>query len=403
MNSKYDIIAIGGGPASFFACIRAAELNPEARILILEQSKEVLNKVRISGGGRCNVTHACFDPKELTQYYPRGNRELLGPFHTFMTGDTMGWFEDRGVPLKIEDDNRVFPVSDNSMSIVNCLLDQARNYHIEVKKGETVQEFVSKEDTWILTTKRATYRTNNLIIGTGSTKYIWNKLEDLGHTIVPPVPSLFTFNIQHELLKDLPGLAFPHVEVKIRDSKFTSTGPLLITHWGLSAPSILKLSATAARHLADLNYRFEISINLTPKRNSQQVMEELLQMKKKAATKTIQKTPLFEIPKRFWQKLTVKIADKNWADLSTQEIEKLHRFIVDLRFKVNGKSTFKDEFVTSGGVSLKEINFKTYESKVLKNMYMAGEVLDIDAVTGGFNFQACWTGGHIIGNSISID
>lgn len=400
-NKQYDIIAIGGGPASFFACIRAAELNPKLKILILEQSKEVLNKVRISGGGRCNVTHACFDPKELSQYYPRGKKELLGPFHTFMTGDTMAWFEERGVELKIENDNRIFPISDNSLSIVNCLLDEVNKLGIEVRKQETVQNFIKDKDEWLIETKSSKYSSDKLFLGTGSSKFIWNIVEELGHKVKDPVPSLFTFNIQHELLTDLPGLAFQNVEVKILESKFQSSGPLLITHWGLSAPAILKLSAEAARHLADCNYRFEISINFAPNHSPSQVLEELFIFKKANSLKLLSKHPQFDIPKRFWLKLVNKIGDKNFADLSNIDLEKLQRYITDLRFKVNGKSTFKDEFVTCGGVALKEINFNKYESKIIPNLYFAGEVLDIDAVTGGFNFQACWTGGYIAGTSMS--
>lgn len=400
MQSTYDIIAIGGGPASFFACIRAAQLQPGLKIIILEQSKEVLNKVRISGGGRCNVTHACFDPRELTQFYPRGNRELIGPFHTFMTGDTMAWFEERGVALKIEDDNRIFPVSDSSSSIIDCLLNEARKYNIQIVTGESVLDFSKLQEGWKVVTKTKELHCKKLFLGTGSSKFVWNKLEALGHTIVDPVPSLFTFNIQHELLTDLPGVAFQHVEVNIRDSKFSSSGPLLITHWGLSAPAILKLSAQAARHLADMNYRFEISIHLAPTYSAGQVLEQLQQMKRTDGSKVVSNTPLFEIPKRFWQKLTKKYHDKNWADISVHDLEILQRSITDLRFKVNGKSTFKDEFVTCGGVSLKEINFKTYESKLLPDLFMAGEMLDIDAVTGGFNFQACWTGGYIAGTAM---
>ena len=398
-NKYYDIIAIGGGPASFFACVNAAELNPNLKILILEQSKEVLNKVKISGGGRCNVTHACFDPKELTQYYPRGKKELLGPFHSFMTGDTMAWFEDRGVELKIESDNRVFPVTDNSLSIVNCLLDEAKKLGVEIKTQETVQNFSKEEERWIVETKLSKYKSEKLFLGTGSSKFIWNIVANLGHTIIQPVPSLFTFNIQHDLLTDLPGLAFQHVEVKIVDSKFQSTGPLLVTHWGLSAPSILKLSAEAARYLAECNYRFEISINLAP--NCNNVEEQLFVQRKISSGKLISKTPQFDIPKRFWLKLVAKIGDRNWGDMSNQDIELLKRYITDLRFKVNGKSTFKDEFVTCGGVSLKEIDFKKYESKLIPNLFFAGEVLNIDAVTGGFNFQACWTGGYIAGGSMA--
>ena len=398
LKVDYDIIAIGGGPASFFACIRAAEVNSSLKILILEQAKEVLGKVRVSGGGRCNVTHACFDPIELTQYYPRGQKELLGPFHTFMTGDTMAWFEERGVSLKIEDDNRVFPSSDQSQSIIDCLMKEVEKKGIQIHTQEIVQEVIKNgNDSWEVTTKSSSYVTNKLFVGAGSSKSMWDILLSLGHTIKEPVPSLFTFNIQHALLENLPGLAFKHVEIKILHTKFTSSGPLLITHWGLSGPSVLKLSAIAARYLAEQQYRFEISIHLVPHLSVAQVEEELFVMRKNQPTKSIVKTPLFDIPKRFWAKITSKIDDKNWGDISNEEIQALQRNITDLRFKVNGKSTFKDEFVTCGGVKLKEINFKTYESKIYQNLYFAGEVLDIDAVTGGFNFQACWTGGYIAG------
>lgn len=401
--NKYDIIIIGGGAAGFFAAINAAEFNPDAKILILERGKEVLTKVRISGGGRCNVTHAEFIPAELIKNYPRGEKELRGPFHTFMTGDTIAWFEERGIELKIEEDGRMFPVSDSSETIINCFLSEVNRLGIKVKTNQSVQEIQKSGDNWIISTAKENYFSEKILIATGSNPKIWKMLEKLGHTITAAVPSLFTFNIQDERIKDLPGIS-TFAEVKVEGEKLESSGPLLITHWGMSGPAILKLSAWGARELHDRNYSFKILVNWLPHTSSEGILEGLKDLKFEHAKQQVSKYSQFELPKRLWQNL-VKAAGISeteiWADLNKNQLQELSFQLCASRFQVNGKSTFKEEFVTAGGVNLEEVNFKTFESKLQKNLFFAGEVLNIDAITGGFNFQNAWTGAYIAAKAMT--
>ncbi len=399
---SFDIIIIGGGAAGFFTAINAAEMAPEARICILERGKEVLNKVRISGGGRCNVTHAEFLPKELTKNYPRGEKELRGPFHNFMTGDTIEWFEKRGVPLKIEEDGRMFPVSNSSETIIDLFLEESKRLKIEVLLKRAVQGLQQKNDLWEIATSQETFTAKKVLVATGSNPKVWSLLQELGHTIVPGVPSLFTFNITDSRIKELPGVA-TNALVKLKRTKLETFGPLLITHWGMSGPAILKLSAWGARELSDKK-NFEIEVNWLPETSSEEVEEELMRLKKENAKQSPHKYAQFNLPKRLWQSLVSASGievESRWADLNKQQLEELEQQLTHGTFQVHGKSTFKEEFVTAGGVELKEVNFKTFESKVCPNLFLAGEVLNIDAITGGFNFQNAWTGGFLAAKAMT--
>ncbi|MCI4667217.1 MAG: NAD(P)/FAD-dependent oxidoreductase [Bacteroidia bacterium] len=398
------VIIVGGGAAGYFAAVNAASMNPELEFLILEQSPKVLGKVKISGGGRCNVTHACFEPRELCKFYPRGNKALMGPFTRFMTGDTMEWFESRGVELKIEDDGRVFPVSDQSQSIIDCLSVEAHQKGVVIKCREQVVDIQPHEGQWEVITKSGSYLCDYLIVASGSSKLIWSILDRLGHEIVEPVPSLFTFNINDPRIKDLPGLSVEKAVVSVTGSKLKATGPLLITHWGLSGPAVLKLSAWGARELNQRNYDFSILVDWMADWKGEPMEEHIAGLRIREAKKLIQGTNQFKLPSRLWKSLVKEAGirpEQRWADLSKSQAQKLHHELRMGKFEVKGKSTFKDEFVTAGGVKLKEVNFKTMESKIHPKLFFAGEVLDIDAVTGGFNFQAAWTTGWIAAQSLS--
>ena len=397
----FDIIVVGGGAAGFFTAINIAEKKPKLKIAILERGKDVLTKVRISGGGRCNVTHACFIPNELAKFYPRGERELRGPFHKFASGDTIEWFEKHGIELKIEEDGRMFPVTDSSQTIIDCFLNAAKKSGIAILTGQSVQSVFKKDDVWKIDTQNENYSCSKLIMATGSNPKIWELLEGFGHKIVPPVPSLFTFNIKDGRIKDLPGVAAP-VTVKVNGTKLTASGPLLITHWGMSGPAILKLSAWGARELFDKNYQFRISVNWL-NTDLDDALEQLKELKLEHAKKSVVKNAFFDLPKRLWESLVLASGIDNetqWANLSKNQLHILAGQLTRSQFEVNGKSTFKEEFVTAGGIDLREIDFKTMQSKLHDNLYFAGEILNIDAITGGFNFQNAWTGGFILANHI---
>jgi predicted Rossmann fold flavoprotein len=405
MAKKEIIIIAGGGAAGFFAAIVCAENNLDSEIIVLEKSAQALGKVKISGGGRCNVTHACFEPRELVKFYPRGSKELLGPFHQFMTGDTMEWFEKRGVPLKIESDNRVFPTSDNSQTIINCLHASAEKAGVKILYKNGLEHFEWHGKEWaVTTTNKDQFKAAKLLLATGSSNQIWEQLKKMEINCVAPVPSLFTFNIKDARINELPGLSVHNVSVKIKNTNIETNGPLLITHWGLSGPAILKLSSIAAVQIAMLNYNFEICINFTGNFNTVEIFEILDNHKKQNPRKTIFTQPQFEIPSRLWKSICVHSnikENENWADLSNVKLKELSNAIGGSVFIVSGKSTNKDEFVTCGGVALEEIDFKKFESKKFPNLFFAGEILNIDAVTGGFNFQAAWTGGYIAGRAMA--
>jgi predicted Rossmann fold flavoprotein len=405
VKNRFDIIIIGGGAAGFFTAINISEKNPNLKVAILERGNDVLTKVKVSGGGRCNVTHAEFIPVDLSKNYPRGEKELLGPFHTFMTGDTIEWFEKKGVPLKIEEDGRMFPVSDSSQTIIDCFVKEVTRLGISLIKKTSVQNII-KENGWLLETNKGVFTSEKIVIASGSNPKIWNLLKKLGHTIIEPVPSLFTFNINDIRINDLPGIA-KKATVSVLNQKnkkfIESQGDLLITHKGLSGPAILKLSAWNAIELNEINYTFKIKINWLLDLSYNDVVLQLRQMSTLNAKQTVYKYAQFELPKRLWQNLLLASSiqkDLKWAEISKLQIQELANQLTAGEYEVMGKSTFKEEFVTAGGVDLKEINFKKFNSKIHPDLYFAGEVLNIDAITGGFNFQNAWTGGFIVAKSI---
>lgn len=410
MNSKYDIIIVGGGAAGFFTAINIAEKNPKLKIAILERGKSVLEKVRISGGGRCNVTHAEFVPKELAKNYPRGEKELIGPFHQFCSGDTIEWFANHGVELKIEDDGRMFPTTDSSQTIIDCFLQAVQQLKIEVLTSQSVQSIFQGTDYWKVETNHETYSCQKLIMTTGSNPKVWVMLQNIGHTIVPPVPSLFTFNIKDARIKDLMGISAV-ATVKVKGTKLEASGPTLITHWGMSGPGILRLSAWGANLLAAKNYQFTIQVNWLNDATFEETFETLKELKTVHSKKIISKKSPFDFPNRLWESLVQASGigtfstsndsqDVKWGDVSNKQLMALAVQLTNGEFQVNGKSTFKEEFVTAGGIDLKEINFKTMESKLLPNLYFAGEIVNIDAITGGFNFQNAWTSGYILSQNL---
>lgn len=400
MNIDYDVIAIGGGAVGFFSAINVAISRPDLSIAIVEQSNEVLSKVRISGGGRCNVTHDCNDPKALIKYYPRGNKELLGPFHKFGPEDIRAWFASHGVETKAESDGRVFPVSDSSESIIQCFMSLASHHRIAIITAQKVIDIAL--DTPIkIHTKSRQFTCKFLILGTGSTPSMWTLLAGKGYQIVAPVPSLFTFNLPDHPISQLMGLSVPNAKVTIQNTKIETEGALLITHWGMSGPAILKASAWGAVELAELQYDFHFTVDWIPN----VAMDEIADLRMRIPKKTVvASTPFEDMPIRLWKFLMENLAidpQKNWASLTKSEMESIQSALKKSVFHAQGKSTFKAEFVTAGGVHLSQIQFKSFESKLHQNVFMAGEILNIDAVTGGFNFQAAWTGGYLIASSIA--
>ncbi len=401
--NQFDVIIIGGGAAGFFAAINIAEMHPNLKVAILEKAKEGLQKVKVSGGGRCNVTHAEFIPQELVHNYPRGKKELLGPFHQFMTGDTIEWFENRGVELKIEEDGRMFPVTNSSQTIIDCFLNEVKKHEVTMVYSSVVQSINKVDNYWELETNNGKFESEKIVVATGSSIKMWQVLEQLGHKLVKPVPSLFTFNVKDRRIKNIPGVVAQNVEVKVLGTNLESHGPLLVTHVGFSAPAILKLSAFGAIELAKRDYKFQIQINFI-KQDFESCLDDLKALKQDWAKKTVFKFAQFGLPKRLWQQLVLasQISENlTWADINKNQLEALASQLTKAVFDVDGKSTFKEEFVTAGGIDLKEINFKTFESKLHKNLYFAGEVLNIDAITGGFNFQNAWTGAYIVARNIN--
>ncbi|MGB6151447.1 MAG: NAD(P)/FAD-dependent oxidoreductase [Pricia sp.] len=422
----FDVIIIGGGAAGFYSAIHIAEARPELKIAILERGKEVLGKVKVSGGGRCNVTHAEFDPGELVKNYPRGEKELLGPFHTYCSGDTLAFFEKRDIPLKIESDGRMFPVSDSSQTIIDCFLNEADRLGIRILRHSAVTDIRRMmEDNsgpeWEITSIKHTYRAKKIVVATGSNPKIWKLLRKLGHSLEPAVPSLFTFNIKDKRISGIQGVSTyaevdvleprlfsPKITIKLRSQEnekplMSSDGPLMITHWGMSGPAILKLSAWGAKLLNEMKYRFRIRVNWLPEYSAEGLLGLLMEIKEVEAKKTVLRTKAVDVPRRLWTNLVrasgIEEAEK-WADVTKIQLENLASQLTQSEFLVDGKSTFKEEFVTAGGVNLKEIDFKTFESKILPGLFFAGEVIDVDAITGGFNFQNAWTGGYIAAQGI---
>ena len=407
--SKQSVI-IGGGAAGFFAAITCAaaraEANPAAQIIILEKTPHVLSKVRISGGGRCNVTHACFDPAELIRHYPRGAAALRGPFTRFQPRDTIAWFEQRGVKLKTEADGRIFPVSNKSESIVNCLIEAAHTTGVQVRSGVHIRS-VAKPDRFVIDLKDdAPLVADRVLLATGSNPHGYEWAAALGHTIEPPVPSLFTFEIDDVRLKELPGISVEKATIKIEGTSLTQTGPLLITHWGLSGPAVLKLSAWAARELAARHYRAEVIVNWLPDFKGDQLQQRLMSLKTELARHTVSASSPLHLPLRLWKRLVSAVGigdDQKWTEISKRAVIDLAHELSQGTFVMSGKGAFKEEFVTCGGVRLDEVNFKTMESRRCAGLYFAGEILDIDGVTGGFNFQSAWTTGWLAGRAMGND
>ena len=397
------VAVIGGGAAGFFSALSAKKHHPYAEVTLFEKSKKLLSKVRISGGGRCNVTNGSPSIKELSESYPRGKNLMKKVLKTFNTGDTRNWFESRGVPLKVEKDGRVFPKSDNSESIIDCLLHESQKYDIAIKIEISIIQIEALGDNqFILKSKSEEYALDKVIIATGGSPKLsgFDWIKDLGHEIVPPVPSLFTFNMPTERVKDLMGIVAPNASVSIKGTNLKTNGPVLITHWGMSGPAVLKLSAYGARILNELNYEFKIIVNWINISNQEEVKTSLLEIIKEHPKKHLASFRPFELPDRLWHFLLDKLdldSSKLWVEIGNKGINKIISILCNDAYSVSGKTTFKEEFVTAGGVSLNDIYSRSMESKICKGLYFAGEVMDIDGITGGYNFQAAWGTGYIAG------
>jgi predicted Rossmann fold flavoprotein len=410
LSEKKQIIVIGGGAAGFMGAIACAEAHPTAQVTILEAGREPLVKVRISGGGRCNVTHACFDPAILVQHYPRGGKALRGAFTRFQPQNTIDWFADRQVKLKTEADGRMFPTTDDSATIVDCLVHSTEKSGIKRYTGAAVKLVEKVADRFQVTLRSGQVMlADKVLLASGSSPQGHTIARDLGHTIESSVPSLFTFNVKDPRIEGLAGVAVNPALVKLAvsasggDQKLEQTGPVLITHWGLSGPAVLKLSAWGARALHDSHYRAKLTVNWLPKYNLDSLKKELLMVKSQLPRRTIAASCPVMIPRRLWESLTFSAGiapDLKWSDLPNKSLNKLMLELLQGQYDITGKGVFKEEFVTCGGVNLKQVDFKTMESKICPGLYFAGEVLDIDGVTGGFNFQSAWTTGWLAGQAM---
>jgi len=408
---KQKLIVIGGGAAGFFCAINAAAQNSEMEVTLIEKSNKLLSKVKVSGGGRCNVTHACFSISEMIKKYPRGEKFLKQAFHYFFTTDTINWFEKRNVKLKIETDGRMFPVSNTSETIINCLLQEANKYHVEILMNREIIKIEKKsteenKNCFQVICKGGIFLEADFVcIACGGfhkpDQYKW--LAELGHTFESPVPSLFTFNVPNNSISELMGISVENVQIKINGTKFSQSGPLLITHWGFSGPAVLKLSAFAAKELFNTNYDFSISINWLNDYHENSLLEKLKLIRHElAAKKIINKNP-FYLPQRLWEYHLQQCginSEIRWADLPSKQQNQLAKQLCTQQFNVKGKTTFKEEFVTAGGIKLNEIDANTMQSKIVPNLFFAGEILDVDGITGGFNFQNAWTSGWIAAKEI---
>ncbi|MEA5627259.1 NAD(P)/FAD-dependent oxidoreductase [Nostoc sp. UHCC 0251] len=399
------IVVIGGGAAGFFGAIACAKANPDAEVILLEASRQPLAKVLISGGGRCNVTHACFDPEELVQNYPRGAKALRGALTRFGPQDTVTWFAAGGVYLKTEADGRMFPVTNSSETIVECLIKAIAKSGVKLRIGTHVTSVKTATDGGfdILLKSEETIKCDRLLLATGSSLVGYKIVRELGHQIEPPVPSLFTFNIVDPQLRALAGVSVNPVQLRLSvggKSKLQQTGPLLITHWGLSGPAVLKLSAWGARVLHESRYQATLLINWLPHLQQEEVREKVLAVKDEWGKKAIALHRGVELPHRLWQYIIARVGistEDRWAEISSKTLNQLLQELTQGQYLIKGKGAFKEEFVTCGGVNLKEVNFKTMESRLVPGLYFAGEILDIDGVTGGFNFQSAWTTGYLAG------
>lgn len=402
------VVVVGGGAAGFFAAIAGAEAHPHAQFTVLEAARQPLSKVRISGGGRCNVTHACFEPALLVQNYPRGGKALRGAFSRFQASDTVEWFRLRGVALKTEADGRMFPVTDDSATVVDCLMQTAHRAGVRLRTGVSVQKVVCHNPGFTLHLKSGELLDcDRLLLATGSNPQGYAIAQSFGHQVLPPVPSLFTFNIRDARLEGLAGVAVNSVHLRLQthhNGGFEQSGPLLITHWGISGPAVLKLSAWGARALQEQHYQATLRINWVPQSQPDRLRQQLQAARSQLSRKTILAHCPVMIPRRLWEKLTACVGIQEgdrWAELSNKTLNLLLQELTQGHYQIQGKGIFKDEFVTCGGVDLKEIDFKTMQSKICPGLYFAGEILDIDGVTGGFNFQSAWTTGWLSGQAIA--
>jgi predicted Rossmann fold flavoprotein len=406
MNNK-NLIVIGGGAAGFFCAVNAARLNPSLKVTLLEKSNKLLSKVKVSGGGRCNTTHACFEIPLLVKKYPRGEQFLKKAFHLFDTNNTIEWFAERGVVLHTESDGRMFPITNNSQTIIDCLLKEADKYKVQISMQTEVNMIDVKGQQFELNINGAKkIMADYVCVACGgypkSDMFQW--LTKTGHTINNPVPSLFTFNIPKHPITELMGLSVPNARVKVAGTKLIEQGPLLITHWGLSGPVVLKLSAWGARQLAEMNYHFSILVNWLGLTNEAELRQEWSGYRDQFSSNKIGNKNPFELPSRLWLFLLAVAGihvDTRWGELKSAEQNKLIQLLTNHSFEVKGKTTFKEEFVTAGGIQLNEINPQTMESKLQSNLFFAGEIMDVDGITGGFNFQNAWTSGWIAANTIA--
>ncbi len=402
------IVVVGGGAAGFFGAIACAKANPHAHVTLLEASRHPLAKVLISGGGRCNVTHACFEADRLVQNYPRGGKALLGAFTRFQAQDTVAWFATRGVHLKTEADGRMFPITNNSETIVECLIKAAATAGIELRLGAPVSSVKqpAKNEFELVLKSGETLKCDRLLLVTGNSLGGYKIAQEFGHQIEPPVPSLFTFNIVDEKLRALAGVSVDPVQLRLSvggKARLEQTGPLLITHWGMSGPAVLKLSAWGARVLHDSRYQATLLINWLPHLQQEQVRQKILDVKAEWGKRPINLHRGIDLPHRLWQYIITRIditADDRWAEISNKTLNQLVKELTQGEYAITGKGVFKEEFVTCGGVNLKEVNFKTMESRLVPGLYFAGEILDIDGITGGFNFQSAWTTAYLAGNAM---
>jgi len=401
------IAIIGGGAAGFFAAISAKKHFPNKRVIIFEKSSKVLSKVKISGGGRCNVTNACFDNRKLAAFYPRGENNLRKAFEIFNAQSTVDWFESRNVPLKTFPDNCIFPQSNDSQSIIDCLLKESLALGVEIKFNQSITSIEVEQDAFKLFTREDYFSVERVIVTTGGhpkrSGLEW--LEKLGHEIIEPVPSLFTFNMPANPIRDLMGNVVEKATVKVEGTKLIGKGPLLVTHWGMSGPAILQLSAWGARVLFEKNYQFAVLVNWLDDEKEVDLHKQLDQIIREHGEKMIGNLNPFPMTSRLWNFLLEKTTihpEMRWKDLGNKTRNKLVNTLLSDRYEVSGKTTFKEEFVTAGGISLNDVNFKTMESKLIPGMFFAGELLDIDGITGGFNFQAAWTTGFIAGKSVGL-
>ena len=405
---------IGGGAAGIFGAIVAATANPSCEVVVFEASGEPLDKVRISGGGRCNVTNHCFDPAELINGYPRGNKELRGPFSRFQPRDTVAWFEERGVRLKAERDGRMFPITDNSSTIIDCLLGAAREADVRIKLNSRAKDVVSigaavSAQFEVVFHELPSERFDRVLVATGSAKQGHRFAESLGHSIVPCVPSLFTFKVKDTRLDGLSGISFDRVELTLTTShktKLEQVGPMLITHWGLSGPAVLKLSAWGARPLFDSRYRARLTVNFIPGSDREGAYDLLLAFKSTYGKRRVSSGGPVGLPKRYWEKICAFVGidqELTWNNISKTAMNALADQLTNAVFEISGKGIFKEEFVTCGGVSLKEVDFSTMQSRICPGLFFGGEVLDIDGITGGFNFQSAWTTGYLAGKGMGSD